>query len=124
MTRALLLSALAAGTLLAGCKPTTVTAGPPVDPDAAKVAAAPPVKLPPAVQSSKTYRCKDNSLVYIDFFNDGTTAAVKSKKADAGTRLTAPAAGQPFTADGYSLSGTGDTVTLKRPGHDSQACNA
>ena len=33
--------------------------------------------LPPAIAASKTYRCKDNSLVYIDWLSDGT-ARVKA----------------------------------------------
>ena len=32
------------------------------------------VVLPPSIQASKAYRCKDNSLVYIDWLSDGTRA--------------------------------------------------
>ena len=74
--RALPLSALI---LLAACdtKPTTIVGEGPVDVDAEKIKAAPPVKLPPAMLASKSYRCKDNSLIYIDWFNDNMTANLR-----------------------------------------------
>lgn len=110
---------------LAACnsEPETVTGGP-ADPDAQNVADAPPVTLPPALTASRTYRCKDNSLVYIDFFADGTTADLRAEKTGAATKLTAPAKGEPFVADGYKLTGDGATVTLEQPGKGSQSCKA
>ena len=56
--RTLLLRAapVAAFALLAACQPTTVTGGGDNDPTANEIATAPPVKLPPAMLASKTYR--------------------------------------------------------------------
>lgn len=118
-------ASLAALLALAACnsEPETITGGP-ADPDAQNVAAAPPVTLPPSLSASRTYRCKDNSLVYIDFFSDGTSADVRAEKNGAATRLTAPAKGEPFVAEGYKLTGDGTTVTLERPGKGSQSCKA
>ncbi len=123
--RAMPLAALA---LLAACdsKPTTIVAGGPSDPDAAKIKAAPPVKLPPAMLASKSYRCKDNSLIYIDWFNDNETANLRLKEKTASpTNLTAPSAGAPYTGGGYELTGTADakTITLKKGGA-AQPCDA
>jgi hypothetical protein len=109
---------------LAACGgPETVTADDD-DPQAAELAKATPKELPPAIASSKTYRCKDNSLVYIDFMNDQKTALFKATKDGSPTLLTAPEAGKPFIAEGYSLSGSGGSVNLSRPGKGSQACKA
>jgi len=110
---------------LAACnsEPETVSGGP-ADPDAETVAAAPPVTLPPALTASRAYRCKDNSLAYVDFFADGTTADVRAEKTGPATRLTAPAKGEPFVAEGYKLTGDGTTVTLEQPGKPSQSCKA
>lgn len=110
---------------LAACnsEPETITAGP-ADPDAQNLAAAPPVTLPPALTASRTYRCKDNSLVYIDFFDGGTLADLRIERNGAATRLTAPAAGEPFVAEGYKLTGDDTTVELERPGKGSQSCKA
>lgn len=114
---------------LAACnnKPTTIVAGGPSDPTAKQIAAAPPVKLPPALLATKSYRCKDNSLVYIDWFNDNETANLHLKKKDAtAIHLTAPAVGQPFTGEGYQLTGKADapSITYKAPGGGGQACDA
>ena len=51
-----------------------------------------PVELPPAIAASKTYRCKDNSLLYIDWYSDGS-ARVKTEKGTPGTEVPAPAEG-------------------------------
>lgn len=109
--------------VLTACgKPETVTAGND-DPDAATLNAAAPVELPPMVTASRTYRCKDGSLVYVDFFSNNT-AAYKTKKEDAGERLTAPEAGKPYVAEGYSISGDGPQVDIAAPGKPSQSCKA
>ncbi|WP_404712051.1 hypothetical protein [Sphingomonas sp. MMS24-J13] len=122
--RTLPLSALI---LLAACdtKPTTIVGGGPVDMDAAKIKAAPPVKLPPAMLASKQYRCKDNKVVYVDWFNDGTSANFKAKKDATPVALTAPAAGQPYVGGDVTVTGAADakSITVKQGG-SSQACDA
>ena len=118
---------VAAFVFLAACnsQPTTIVGKGPSDPDADAIKAAPPVKLPPAMLASKSYRCKDNKLVYVDWFNDGTSANFKPSKDATPVALTAPAAGQPYTAGDISVSGTADTkaITLKKGGA-SQECDA
>ena len=120
--------ALAVAAALAGCdkQDHTITSGDPADPMAAELAKAPPVQLPPAILASKTYRCKDNSIVYVDFLNDNKTAAVRSTSDGTPTLLIMVEAGKPYIADGYSLTGaaTGSSVTLTRPGKGSQSCKA
>jgi len=114
MTRTPLIIALAATAALAGCKPSTIVAGGPDDsPDnsSANVAANGPVALPPSITATKTYRCKDNSLVYIDWMSDGTARAKKSKD-DIG--ITIAAGSKDLTG-----SATGSTVTYK-----GQSCKA
>jgi hypothetical protein len=117
----------AALVLLAACdtKPTTIVGGGPVDMDADKIKAAPPVKLPPAMLASKSYRCKDNKIVYVDWFNDGTSANFKPKKDATPVALTAPAAGQPYVGGDVTVTGTVDakSITVKQGG-SSQACDA
>lgn len=133
MTRTPLLLTLAAAAALAGCDNqdhTIVQNGPP-DPMANVVAAnAGKVELPPSIVASKTYRCKDNSLVYIDWLEkNGQPAAVnfRSERTGTPTQLTPGAEGKPpYTAEGYSLAGAKDaaTITLERPGKGSQSCKA
>ncbi len=118
---------IAALALLSACdnKPTTIVGGGPSDPTASQIAAAPPVKLPPAVLASMQYRCKDNSLAFVDFMNAGTSANYRTTKAGSPTALTAPAAGQPYVGGDVTVTGTADakTITLKK-GSSSQECDA
>jgi hypothetical protein len=118
-------ASFAAVILLAGCssEPETVTAGT-NDPDAKTIAEAAPVALPPMLTASRTYRCKDNSLVYIDFFSDSKTANLRTEKDGTPTVLTAAEPGKPFESDGYSLAGSGAEVTLTRPGKGTASCKA
>lgn len=129
MTRTPLLITLLAAAALAGCdsKDHTIVQNGPVDTMANELAAAPPVELPPAIAASKIYRCKDNSVVYIDWLAQDKGANFRSDKAGTPTRLQPGADGKaPYTADGYSLTGSADgaTVTLTRPGAGSQSCKA
>ena len=94
------------------------------DPQAAELANAAPVELPPALKASKSYRCKDNSLVYIDFMADDLTAHLKTDKAGAITNLKAPEKGQAFVSeDGATkVDGSGATVTVTVPGKGAESC--
>lgn len=117
-------AATAALFALAACdtSPTTITSGP-ADPMKNEIAARGAVELPPAIKSQKTYRCKDNSLAYVDFFDGDKQANVRvGEKNATPTVLVAPEAGQPFVAEGYSLTGNGATVTLATPAAGSQSC--
>lgn len=105
-------------------EPETIVAGGPRDDMADELANAAPVELPPSVKESKTYRCKDNSLVFVDFLSDDKSANIRLEKNGTPTQVKAPEAGQPMVAEGYSLSGSGASVTLELPGKGSQACKA
>jgi len=85
MTRIALLIPLAAAAALAGCNKEshTITGDSPDD----NIAANAPVALPPSITGSKSYRCKDNKLIYIDWMSDGT-ARVKKTREEVGTPVT------------------------------------
>jgi hypothetical protein len=121
----LALAALPLAALLAlpSCnnKPTTIVAGND-DPQAEQLKNAAPVAPPPMIQASRTYRCKDNGLVYADYYTNNTVA-VRSKKDATPTILTSPDGTAPYTADGYSITANAHTVTYSAPGKGSQACD-
>lgn len=123
LLRAAPLALLAA---LAACNSSSDTATNTVETTAEGNAAAPaaPVELPPSLLASRTFRCKDNSLLYIDFYGGEKTADLRATKDGSVTKLTAPEAGQPLTGGGYSVSGTGTQVTITQPGKPSQSCKA
>ena len=109
---------------LAACEqqPETVSTNG-ADPQAAALAKAAPVELPPSIQASRTYRCKDNSLVYATFYTNNTVK-VADEQGAAGTLLTAAGGQPPFVAEGYSLSANADSVSYTAPGKGTQSCNA
>jgi hypothetical protein len=110
MTRTLALVALAAA--LAGCERETIVAGEPYDPQANAVQNLQNVQLPPAIVASHTYRCRDNSLVYVDWFNNDT-ARVKRDQAEAGVTL-AKGEDAAFSGENQRLTGAPaePTITL------------
>lgn len=109
--------------MLAACeqKAVTVTAQA-ADPQEEQLKKAPPVKLPPSIREQATLRCKDHSLVYVDFFNGDTQANLRTEKTGPIVKLTAEKAGDPLKADGYSLTGTPAEITLEQPGKPAQTC--
>jgi hypothetical protein len=120
------LIAFASVALLSACnksdEPEVV--GGPADPMAAQLANAAPVELPPSVKANKQYRCKDNSLIFVDFMSDDKTALLRTEKNGAATSLKAAEAGQPFTAEGgYEVKGSGNDVTISIPGKSALACH-
>ena len=112
---------------LSGCdnKDHTIVAGTPEE-NAKPAPTIDPASLPPAIVASKIYRCKDNSLVYIDWLADNVSANFRPEKTATPVTLKAAEAGKAMTAEGYSLTGnaTAPTITLERPGKGSQSCKA
>lgn len=127
MKSPLLLVATVSLLALAACnqskQPKVVDANP--DPMATELANKAPVELPPTIKAEKTLRCKDNSLVYVTFFEGDKQAIVKTEKTGTGTVLKAPAAGEPLVADGgWKLTGTADAVAITVPGKGATTCHA
>lgn len=123
----LFLAAPAALLALSACntQPTNITVDDHDDMGAA-LNAAPPVELPPAIKSTKAYRCKGNALVYVDFFDGDKQANLhEGTKAATPTVLKAEEAGKPFTAaGGYAVSGSGATIKVTTPKDGTRECNA
>lgn len=129
MTKTLTAFALVAAAALAGCDQSdhTINGNAPDDSQAnAANASAAPVVLPPAIVASKIYRCKDNSLVYIDWLEGNQAANFRAERGGPPTALKAETADGALTAEGYSLIGlpTATSVTLTRPDKGQQVCKA
>jgi len=125
--RRLLLAAASCAALasLASCnrEPQIINAGPPdTQEDALK--SAKPVALPPSIEVSRTYRCKDNSLIQVDFMNDKKTAVLRSPRDASPVVLNAPEAGKPYVAPGISITGRGTTINAQLPNKGGQDCKA
>lgn len=115
-------SVVFASLVLAACtnEPEVVDLNP--DPMKDELAKAAPVEAPPMIQASHAYRCKDNSLVYLEFYTNNT-AQLRMEKGGPATTLTSPASGQPYTAEGYSVSSNGKQISLSVPGKPSRTCH-
>jgi hypothetical protein len=120
MTRTIVITLVAAAAL-AGCNKETQT----VTPDANNVVAKTPIVLPPSIAASKTYRCGDNSVVFVDWLSDNKSANVRTDPTGSPIQVVAAEPGKPLTGNGISLTGSasGSSVTVERPGHGSQTCN-
>jgi hypothetical protein len=108
MTRSLTIIAIAAAAAgLSACDNSdhTIVGGPNIDdPMANAVQNLDQVELPPTIVASHAYRCKDNSLVYIDWLSNDT-ARIKKDRHEVGTTLTRGEDGN-LAAEGQSVSGT------------------
>jgi hypothetical protein len=117
-------AALAASLVLSACnqEPETVEAGP-VDPQKEALAKAAPKELPPSIQASRTYRCADNSLVYVDFYTNNT-AQLRTERGGTPTQLRTEGGTAPFIAEGYSVGANAERTNIAIPGRRSQSCRA
>ncbi len=118
---ALAAASVAALLALSACdnKPEIVDTTP--DPQAEAIANAAPVAPPPMIQASRTYRCKDNGLLYADFYTD-KTVRVRTAAGGESTTLTATDGNPPFVAEGYSLSDNASQVSFTAPGKGTRSC--
>jgi hypothetical protein len=116
-------ASLAALLALGACKnePEVIDTNP--DPQADVLKNAAPVEAPPMIQASRTYRCKDNRLVYANFYTNNTVR-LRDEPTAPGTLLTAPEGQPPYVAEGYSLSANAAQVSITAPGKGTQSCKA
>ena len=104
-----------ASAALMGCQKETIDPGAEKNEIAAANAAnGAKVVLPPSITASKIYRCKDASLVYIDWLSDGN-ARVKANKDERSTPVKVGAEGSP------SLNGDSAAATVTFNG---QSCKS
>lgn len=124
MRKTLLIAACGAAiaTLAACSEPEVVTVNK-FDPQAEALKNRPAVELPPTIVNTRTYRCRDNSLVYIEFLSNNT-ANYRTQRGTTPTVLTAEGGDPPYVAEGYSVSANADEITLTAPGKGTQSCRS
>ena len=122
-TQILAAAAIAATVALAACntEPEVVQKD---DPMADQLKNAAPVAPPPMIQVSRTYRCRDNSLYYVDFYTNHSATVRTEREGDPVAMLTAAGGNPPYAGqEGYSISGNGEQVSISAPGRGSQSCH-
>jgi hypothetical protein len=116
-------AATAALLSLGGCNMEPEKVGPADnDPQKEALAKAAPKQLPPSIQRSRTYRCADNSLVYVDFYTNHT-AQLRTSEGGTPTTLTAVGGNPPYVAEGYSVGSDEARTNIAVPGRGSQSCH-
>jgi hypothetical protein len=123
-THALAAASFAALSILAACNSEPEVIGAPVDRqgEAMRNRPAPtPAELPPSIVASRSYRCADSSVVYIDFLSN-KTASLRKSQTDTPTLLTATSDSGPYVADGYSVSANATAIQYTAPGKGEQSC--
>lgn len=143
MKKSLLILAPLSMLALAACNKSETPAEGEAGADAAATTAA-PVEMPPAITASGTYRCADNTILYVDFLGKNEAADIRvGDKAATAVRVTAPLAEAPAadaaatpaaeaapagpmkSADGESsLSGEGKQINVKLAGKGAQTCKS
>lgn len=80
--------------------------------------------MPPSIRADKSFRCKDNSLAFVTFFQGDTQAVVREAQDGPATVLKAENAGDPLTAEGgWRMTGDDKAgITLTRPGKAAITC--
>ena len=81
-----------------------------------------PVAPPPMIQVTRAYRCSDNSLFYVDFYNNNT-ATIRTAQDGMPTMLSPTDGNPPFTGEGYSVSTNAENVRITAPGHNNVSCH-
>jgi hypothetical protein len=116
---------------LGACNNETIRGGEQPDPMKDELANAAPVELPPAIASSKTYRCHDNSLVQIDWLSDKTAYVHGDGQAQTHVKPAEPVEGKPASTDlvaegGFMVKGdaAAASVSVALPGKGAQSCKA
>ena len=107
MTRSLTIIAIVAAAGLSACDNSdhTIIAGPNIDdPMANAVQNLDSIELPPSIVASNVYRCKDNSLVYIDWLSNDSLR-IKANRNEVGTTLARGEDGT-YAAEGQAVTGS------------------
>lgn len=119
----LLAATVAASATLAACnsEPEAITINK-YDAQEEALRNAAPVAPPPMAVASRIYRCSDNSVFYVSFFNDNT-ATIRTTQDGIPTQLTATNGAPPFTASGFSVGENAANTRITAPGHNNVSCH-
>lgn len=78
--------------------------------------------LPPSIATSHTYRCSDNSLLFVDFLSDGTSLDLRTSRDDAPARMTAATPGLPFVGAEMTATVEEKLIILRRDNLVTRTC--
>lgn len=82
-----------------------------------------PIGQIPAIVETRGYRCKGSSILYVDFFRDGTGAILRTRDG-VRTRFIATTIGGPYITRDQTLERGDRNIVLTRAGAAPQTCGA
>lgn len=82
-----------------------------------------PIGPIPAIAETGSYRCQDDSFVYVDYFRDGTGAILRTRDGMR-TRFIATTIGGPFITRDHVLERRDRNIVLTSAGAKPQTCAA
>jgi hypothetical protein len=115
------------------------------DPNAEEIEELDPAELPPMRTREASFRCADNSVVYVSFYTNDTQVGVATEQdaiqtilpnealaaadeaAEGDAEAPAEEGGPPrYSGEGYTLVGNSDASSIQfaRPGGSLQTCNS
>ena len=110
------------------------------DPNAEEIEELDPAELPPMRTREASFRCDDNSVVYVSFYTNDTQVGVASEQDAVQTILPNEAMAEPtegeepaeasatprYSGEGYTLVGNSDAASIQfaRPGGGLQTCDS
>ena len=81
------------------------------DPQARELQNAAPVQLPPAITDNRTYRCSDNSLYYVEFYNNNT-ALIRTSREGTPVQLSQTGGTGPYAGGNYTVGANATHTTI------------
>jgi len=93
------------------------------DPQAEALKNAAPVAPPPMITKSMAYRCRDNSLVFIDFYTNDSASIRTERRTPPIATVTAEGGNPPYVAPGLSVRGNSENHRITAPGKNNLSCH-
>jgi len=81
------------------------------DPQQEALKNAAPVALPPAITDNRTYRCSDNSLYYVEFYNNNT-ALIRTSREGNPVQLSQTGGTGPYAGGNYTVGANATHTTI------------
>lgn len=80
------------------------------------------IELPPSIRKSSSYRCKDKSVLSVDFLDDDLSINLRDDNGI--TQLKAEEQGGPYRTGSMTLVANGNEITIEQPGRSPRHCKS
>lgn len=78
------------------------------------------IVLPPSIRKTSSYRCKDKSIVSVDFLDDDRTINLRDESSI--VQLSTVKVGWPYTGKGISVEVKNSGIVIEQAGREPRQC--